>query len=92
MGQANNEQVLPLLPLRGVLVFPYMVINLDIGRDMSVAALEEAMLNNDRRILLATQIDPEIEEPNPDAIYKAVSYTHLDVYKRQRLRTPDSRV
>lgn len=70
MKRSQSEQVLPLLPLRGVLVFPYMVINLDVGRDKSIAAIEEAMLNNEREILLATQIDPQIEDPDQEGIYK----------------------
>ena len=40
----NEERELPLLPLRGILVFPYMVIHLDVGRERSMAAIEEAML------------------------------------------------
>lgn len=70
MSQATNKRILPLLPLRGVLVFPYMVINLDVGREKSVAALEEAMLNYDRQILLATQIEAQKEEPGQEDIYQ----------------------
>ena len=40
----QNTRELPLLPLRGVLVYPYMVIHLDVGRDKSVKAVEEAMI------------------------------------------------
>ena len=45
---------MPLLPLRGVMVFPYMIIHLDVGREKSIAALEKAMVQ-DRLIMLSTQ-------------------------------------
>jgi len=69
MADKDNVRILPLLPLRGVLVFPYMVIHLDVGREKSIAALEEAMIN-EREIFLATQIDAQKENPEPDDIYK----------------------
>ncbi|MDP4161312.1 MAG: endopeptidase La, partial [Bacillota bacterium] len=63
-----KERELPLLPLRGILVFPYMVIHLDVGRERSMAAIEEAMLN-DRIILLTSQKETEIDLPNPGDLY-----------------------
>ena len=51
---------LPLIPLRGLTIFPNMVLHFDVGREKSVAAIEEAMLN-DENIFLASQRDPEIE-------------------------------
>lgn len=62
------RSVLPLLPLRGVLVFPYMVIHLDVGREKSVQAIEEAMLL-DRKIFLATQKEAQKDEPSEEDIY-----------------------
>ena len=62
------RSVLPLLPLRGVLVFPYMVIHLDVGREKSVQAIEEAMLL-DRKIFLATQKEAQKDEPAQEDIY-----------------------
>jgi len=59
---------LPLLPLRGVLVFPYMMIHLDVGREKSVNAIDEAMLGN-REIFLAMQKDAQTDEPEEDDIY-----------------------
>ena len=47
-----------LLPLRGVLVFPYMIIHLDVGREKSINALEQVMMQ-DRLIMLATQKDAQ---------------------------------
>ena len=64
----THERVLPLLPLRGILVFPYMVIHLDVGREKSVQAIEEAMLK-DRLIFLATQKDAQTDDPGKDDIY-----------------------
>ena len=66
----NSEiKILPLLPLRGILVFPYMVIHLDVGREKSVQAIEEAMIQ-DRIIFLATQKEAQTDEPGEDDVYK----------------------
>ncbi|KAB2952590.1 endopeptidase La [Heliorestis acidaminivorans] len=62
------EQELPLLPLRGIIVFPYMVIHLDVGRERSVSAVEEAMAQ-DRLIFLATQKEAQTDQPTEDDIY-----------------------
>ena len=64
-----EERVLPLLPLRGILVFPYMVIHLDVGREKSVQAIEEAMIQ-DRHIFLATQKEAQTDDPGQDDIYQ----------------------
>lgn len=64
-----EERVLPLLPLRGILVFPYMVIHLDVGREKSVQAIEEAMIQ-DRHIFLATQKEAQTDDPIQDDIYQ----------------------
>ena len=42
----DNKMTLPLIPLRGLTIFPNMVLHFDVGREKSIAALEEAMLNN----------------------------------------------
>lgn len=60
---------LPLIPLRGLTIFPNMVLHFDVGREKSVAAIEEAMLN-DENIFLASQRDTEIEEPTSENISK----------------------
>ncbi|MGE5422084.1 MAG: endopeptidase La [Ignavibacteriales bacterium] len=60
---------IPLLPLRGMLVFPYMIIHLDVGREKSVTAIEEAMIN-DKEIFLATQIEAQTDEPSEPDIYR----------------------
>ena len=61
---ANNEEmIVPLLPLRGLLVYPTMVLHLDVGRDKSVQALEKAMVDN-HLIFLTTQKDLSIDVPD----------------------------
>ena len=61
-------EVLPLLPLRGVVVFPTMVVPLEVGRERSVRALDEA-LAADRRIVFACQRVSEEEDPSPEGIF-----------------------
>lgn len=53
---------IPLIPLRGISIFPYMVIHFDVGREKSIMALEEAMLE-EQLVFLTTQMDPEIDIP-----------------------------
>ncbi|GAA0428885.1 endopeptidase La [Virgibacillus salarius] len=64
----KENMQLPLLPLRGLLVFPSMVIHLDVGRAKSIAALEKAMMD-DQEIFLAAQKKDRLEEPEPKDIY-----------------------
>src|SRR5699024_10079021 len=59
---------IPLLPLRGLIVFPSMVIHLDVGRDKSIQSLEKAMMNN-QEIFLAAQKESSIDEPTASDIY-----------------------
>ena len=59
---------MPMLPLRGLLVFPYMVLHFDVGRRKSVAALEQAMLG-DQKIFLVAQRDMDVDDPTVDDIY-----------------------
>ncbi len=56
---------IPVLPLRGMMVFPHMVLHFDVGRPKSVSALEKAMLD-DQQIFLVTQLDAEIEDPTAE--------------------------
>jgi len=60
---------LPLVPLRELVVFPYMVLPLFVARERSIAAVEEAMAG-DRLMLLVAQRDAEIEDPEPDDLYR----------------------
>ncbi len=60
---------LPLLPLRGMIVFPGMIINLDVGRDRSINAITTAM-NSGKKIFLATQLQANVVEPKKEDLYK----------------------
>ncbi|MCX7739187.1 MAG: endopeptidase La [Hydrogenothermaceae bacterium] len=60
----------PLIPTRDIVVFPFMVFPLFIGRDFSIKAVEEALENNDRYIFLALQKDKDIETPTKKDIYQ----------------------
>lgn len=64
----TKKMVLPLLPLRGLTVFPYMTLHFDVGRDKSIKAVEEAM-NSDQLIFLSTQKDIKTDEPKPEDVY-----------------------
>ena len=65
----TNEHSLPLIPIRGMCIFPDMVIHFDVGREKSIRALEEAMVG-DQLIFLVTQKDFEEEDPGRDDIYE----------------------
>ena len=68
-NEIQDVMELPLLASRGVVVFPHMVIPLLVGRDKSVAALEEAMME-EKKIIIAAQKDETVEEPDIDDIYR----------------------
>lgn len=59
---ARKRKTLPMIPLRGITIFPYMVLHFDVGRDKSIASLDEAMLKN-QEIFLVPQKDSKIENP-----------------------------
>lgn len=65
----NKTIQLSLLPLRGLLVFPSMVIHLDVGREKSIQALEKAMME-DQTIFLAAQKKVSVDDPDPENIYQ----------------------
>jgi len=60
---------IPLLPLRGVLVFPYMVVHLDVGREKSISAIDDAMLKG-KEIFLAMQKEAQTDEPSQEDIFQ----------------------
>lgn len=78
-----KKQTLPLLPLRGLTVFPYMVLHFDVGRPKSIKALEEAMVNN-QMIFLVTQRDARNDNPGPDDVYKVGTISKI----KQLLKLP----
>lgn len=63
------KDTLPLLPIRDLVVYPFMILPLYVGRDSSIQAVEESINNTDRLILLASQKDIQAENPTPDEIY-----------------------
>ncbi|WP_375567238.1 endopeptidase La [Oceaniradius stylonematis] len=76
-----------VLPLRDIVVFPHMIVPLFVGRDKSIRALEEVM-ENDRQILLATQMDAADDDPSTDAIYTTGTLANV----LQLLKLPDNTV
>ena len=80
---STNLRELPTLPLRGVLVFPYMVIHLDVGRPKSIRAIEEAMIES-KEIFLATQKEASTDEPDEDDIYRVGTIAEI----KQILKLP----
>ncbi|WP_394233136.1 endopeptidase La [Niallia oryzisoli] len=85
---ANSEEVIvPLLPLRGLLVYPTMVLHLDVGRDKSVQALEKAMVDN-HLIFLTTQKDLSIDIPEEDDLYQVGTLTKV----KQMLKLPNGTI
>jgi ATP-dependent Lon protease len=67
--KARSMIELPVLPLRDVVVYPHMVIPLFVGRNRSIKALDECM-KDDKRIILVAQKDADIDNPNPDDLYR----------------------
>jgi ATP-dependent Lon protease len=78
---------LPMMPIRDVVIFPFMMTPFVVGRESSVRALEEA-LAGDKRIFLATQHDPGVDEPKPDEIYQVGSIVNIV----QSLKMPDGNI
>ncbi|SLN43893.1 Lon protease [Roseovarius albus] len=78
---------LPVLPLRDIVVFPHMIVPLFVGREKSVRALEEVM-QDDKQILLASQIDPSEDDPTAEGIYRAGVLANV----LQLLKLPDGTV
>ncbi|MDF2143111.1 endopeptidase La [Paenirhodobacter sp. CAU 1674] len=77
----------PVLPLRDIVVFPHMIVPLFVGREKSVRALEEVMAD-DRQILLASQIDPGVDDPDSDGIFRTGVLANV----LQLLKLPDGTV
>ena len=62
------EHELPLIPLRGLAIFPYMILNFDVGREISLKALDAGALNDDL-VFLTSQKEAETDEPTTDDFY-----------------------
>ena len=80
-------QTYPVLPLRDIVVFPHMIVPLFVGREKSVAALEEVM-EGDKQILLVTQVEASEDEPSPADIYQTGTVATV----LQLLKLPDQTV
>ncbi|HIA03829.1 MAG TPA: endopeptidase La [Myxococcales bacterium] len=83
----RKHRKIPLLPLRDIIVFPYMVVPLFVGRKKSIAALDEAM-RTDKDILLAAQKKAKTDAPSPDDIFPVGTIGTII----QLLRLPDGTV
>ena len=84
---SNATEVLPVLPLRDIVVFPHMIVPLFVGREKSIRALEEVM-QVDKQILLATQMNASDDDPVPEAIYPVGTIASV----LQLLKLPDGTV
>jgi len=76
-----------MMPIRDVVIFPYMMTPFVVGRESSVRALEEALLG-DKKIFLATQHDASVDEPKPDEIYSVGTIANIV----QSLKQPDGNI
>jgi ATP-dependent Lon protease len=86
--QIEIPQTLPMLPVRDIVVFPYMIIPLFVGRDSSIRSVEEALSKTDRLIFLSSQKNIADEQPSPDGIYETGT---VAVIMRMR-KLPDGRI
>jgi len=83
----QSVTILPLLPLRDIIVFPHMVVPLFVGREKSINSLEEAMANG-KEVLLSGQKDAKINDPSPEDIFQVGTVGSII----QLLRLPDGTV
>lgn len=84
MNQRKGRIQVPLLPLRGIIIFPTMVVHLDVGREKSIHALEQAMME-DALIFLTTQKEITIDDPVEDDIYEMGTLSKV----KQMLKLPN---
>src|SRR5881227_3122746 len=85
--EKSDSKRLPMMPIRDVVIFPYMMTPFVVGRESSVRALEEAMAG-DKKIFLATQHDASIDEPKPNEIYNVGTIVNIV----QSLKLPDGNI
>src|ERR1700681_4011246 len=83
----SDTKRLPMMPIRDVVIFPYMMTPFVVGRESSVRALEEA-LASDKKIFLATQHDASVDEPRPDEIFSVGTIANIV----QSLKLPDGNI
>ncbi len=80
----SDPQIYPLLPLRGMMIFPYMIINFDVGRARSLAAVETAN-QNDKKIFLLAQRDENTQSPEMSDLYEMGTVAEI----KQVMRLPN---
>ena len=80
----SEKRTLPVLPLRGLVVYPHMMVNVDVGRDRSVAATERAIAGSNE-VLVVAQRDPDAEDPTESDLYTVGTVVEI----RQFLRMPE---
>jgi ATP-dependent Lon protease len=85
--EKSDTRTLPMMPLRDVVVFPYMMSAFVVGRESSIRALEEA-LAADKKIFLATQHDAAVDEPKPQEIYQVGTIASIV----QSVKLPDGNI
>src|SRR5437773_8643282 len=85
--EKSDTKRLPMMPIRDVVIFPYMMTPFVVGRETSVRALEEAMAG-DKKIFLATQHDASIDEPKPNEIFSVGCIVNIV----QSLKLPDGNI
>jgi ATP-dependent Lon protease len=85
--EKSDTKRLPMMPIRDVVIFPYMMTPFVVGRESSVRALEEAMTGG-KQIFLATQHDASIDEPSPSEIYSVGTVVNIV----QSLKLPDGNI
>ena len=85
--EKSDTKRLPMMPIRDVVIFPYMMTPFVVGRESSVRALEEAMAA-DKKIFLATQHDASVDEPRPNEIYSVGCVVNIV----QSLKLPDGNI
>ena len=87
-GREKSEtRTLPMMPIRDVVIFPYMMTPFVVGRESSISALEEA-LAGDKKIFLATQHDASVDDPKPSEIYQVGTISNIV----QSLKLPDGNI
>jgi ATP-dependent Lon protease len=84
----NKGKLLPVLPLRDIVVFPHMIVPLFVGREKSVLALEEMMQTNGKQLILVTQKNPVDDDPEPKDLYSIGTVGNL----LQLIKLPDGTV
>ncbi len=85
--EKSDTRTLPMMPMRDVVVFPYMMSPFVVGRESSIRALEEA-LGADKKIFLATQHDPSVDDPKPEDIYQVGTISQIV----QSVKLPDGNI